>query len=255
MKFAAIADIHGNAMALEAVLADIDAQGIGDIVNLGDHLSGPLDAGRTADMLMAFDFASVLGNHDRYLIDRPFEAMHAWEADSFDQLTPSHLDWLRSLPFSRVWRDEVYMCHATPQDDNRYWLEQVSPDGIVHLKPLAEIEALAEGISQSLILCGHSHLPRAVRLSDGRMIVNPGSVGCPAYDDDQPYDHKVEAGTPLASYAILERTGQVRSGQARTGGTWQVTFRMVAYDHQAMARLAAGKGRMDWAVALTAGWL
>ena len=41
MRFAAIADIHGNALALEAVLADVDAQGIGDIVNLGDMLSGP----------------------------------------------------------------------------------------------------------------------------------------------------------------------------------------------------------------------
>src|SRR4051812_33373333 len=84
MKFAAIADIHGNAMALEAVLADVDALGIGDIVNLGDHLSGPLEADRTADLLMAFDFPSVLGNHDRYLIDRPRGAMHAWETDAFD---------------------------------------------------------------------------------------------------------------------------------------------------------------------------
>jgi predicted phosphodiesterase len=245
LKFAAIADIHGNAMALEAVLADIDAQGIGDIVNLGDHLSGPLEAGRTADMLMAFDFASVLGNHDRYLIDRPRAEMHSWETDAFDQLRPTHLDWLRSLPFSRVWRDEVYMCHATPQDDNRYWLESVSREGIVHLKPLAEIETLANGIDQSLILCGHSHLPRAVRLSDGRLIVNPGSVGVPAYDDDLPCYHKVEAGTPHAAYAILEKTD----------AGWQPAFRLVAYDHAAMAELAVSRGRTDWASALATGWL
>ena len=54
MRFAAIADIHGNCAALEAVLADIAAQGIAtdSIVNLGDCLSGPLEAGRTADMLL-----------------------------------------------------------------------------------------------------------------------------------------------------------------------------------------------------------
>ena len=44
MKFAAIADIHGNCSALEAVLADIGQHRISEVVNLGDHLSGPLGA-------------------------------------------------------------------------------------------------------------------------------------------------------------------------------------------------------------------
>jgi len=245
MKFAAIADIHGNCLALEAVLDDIRSQGIDDIVNLGDHFSGPLEAGRTADILLERDLVSVRGNHDRYLIEHARGEMHSWEADAFDQLTPAHLDWLRSLPFSRVWRDQVFLCHATPEDDNRYWLEAVSPQGNVHLKPRAEIEALAQGVDQPLILCGHSHLPRAVRLSDGRMIVNPGSVGGPAYDDDQPFHHKMETGTPLASYAVLENT--------ELG--WQASFRLVAYDHMAMSRLVAANGRTDWANALATGWL
>ena len=71
MRFAAIADVHGNHLALDAVLADIRAQGIDDIVHLGDMASGPLDARRTMDALMALDAVHVLGNHDRYLIDRP----------------------------------------------------------------------------------------------------------------------------------------------------------------------------------------
>lgn len=71
MRFAAIADVHGNYLALEAVLADIRAQGISDIVNLGDMLSGPLDARRTIEILMKLDAVHVLGNHDRYLLDRP----------------------------------------------------------------------------------------------------------------------------------------------------------------------------------------
>jgi predicted phosphodiesterase len=223
MKFAAIADIHGNCLALEAVLADIAAQSITEIVNLGDHLSGPLEAGRTADRLMALDIVSVSGNHDRYLIEHDLGEMHSWESDAHAQLSGAHLDWLKSLPFSRVWRDEVYLCHATPADDNVYWLEAVSEQGAVHLKPLAEIEALAEGISQNLILCAHSHIPRAVQLSDGRMIVNPGSVGCPAYDDVTPHFHKVEAATPHASYAVLEK--------AAAG--WQVDFRLRPYGNVA----------------------
>ena len=75
MRFAAIADVHGNHLALEAVAADIRAQGIDGIVNLGDMASGPLDARRTMDALMALDAVHVLGNHDRYLIDRPPEKM------------------------------------------------------------------------------------------------------------------------------------------------------------------------------------
>jgi diadenosine tetraphosphatase ApaH/serine/threonine PP2A family protein phosphatase len=245
MRFAAIADIHGNALALEAVLDDARAMGLSDIVNLGDCLGGPLENGRTADRLIGLGLPTVRGNHDRYLIDPDVGAMHEWESDAWPELTPAHFHWLRSLPPTLVWRDDVFLCHATPDDDNRYWLETVSPDGHLHLRPRAEIEALAAGIGQSLILCGHSHLARAVTLSDGRLIVNPGSVGCPAYDDVAPHPHKVEAGTPLASYAILERTG----------GIWRPTFRHVAYDYMAMAGLAASKGRRDWARALATGWL
>lgn len=97
MRFAAIADVHGNYLALEAVIADIRAQGIKEIVNLGDMASGPLDARRTMDALIALDAVHVLGNHDRYLIDRPLE-MGSWDRPAHAQLDKSHLDWLRALP-------------------------------------------------------------------------------------------------------------------------------------------------------------
>lgn len=79
MRFAAIADVHGNYLALEMVIADIGAQGVTDIVNLGDMLSGPLDARRTIEILMKLDAVHVLGNHDRYLLDRPPEKMGSWD--------------------------------------------------------------------------------------------------------------------------------------------------------------------------------
>ena len=93
MRFAAIADVHGNYLALEAVIADIRAQGIDEIVNLGDMASGPLDARRTMDALMALDAVHVLGNHDRYLIDRPPEKMGSWDRPAHAQLDaePSRL--------------------------------------------------------------------------------------------------------------------------------------------------------------------
>jgi predicted phosphodiesterase len=245
LRFATIADVHGNHLALEAVLADIRAQGINDIVNLGDCFSGPLTAGETADILVALDVVTVRGNHDRYLIEQVPEKMHVSDSAAHAELSVHHLEWLRTLPFSTVYKDEAYLCHATPKDDNVYWLEAVSPEGHIYLKPIEEIEALAAGIDFPLILCGHSHIPRAVRLHDGRLIVNPGSIGCPAYDDDLPHYHKVEAGHPFASYAIMEKMG----------GVWLPTFRQVAYDHQAMAALAARAGRADWASGLATGWL
>jgi diadenosine tetraphosphatase ApaH/serine/threonine PP2A family protein phosphatase len=246
MRFAAIADVHGNYLALEAVLADIRTQGIPDIVNLGDMASGALDARRTMDMLMALDAVHVLGNHDRYLIDRPVEKMGAWERPAHVQLAARHLDWLRGVSMTQVFREQVFLCHATPANDEVYWLEMAMPDGTVQMAPPETIEAAAKGIAQKLILCGHSHIARAVRLADGRLIVNPGSVGCPGYRDSYPpYPHVVEAGTPDARYAILELVG----------AAWQVTFRHVPYDHEAMAQLARQNGMPALASALATGWI
>jgi len=245
MRFAAIADVHGNYLALEAVLADIRAQGVDDIVNLGDMASGPLDGRRTMDALMALDAVHVLGNHDRYLIDRPPEQMGSWERPVIAQLDTSHLDWLRAVPPTLVFRDQVYLCHATPGSDEVYWLDTVLPDGSVKMASLETIEAAAEAISQSLILCAHTHIARAVKLRDGRIVVNPGSVGSPGYRAKHPFPHVVEAGTPDARYAILELRD----------GSWRLTFRHVPYDHDAMAALARKNGQPELASALATGWI
>ena len=245
MRFAAIADVHGNYLALEAVVADIRAQGIDDIVNLGDMASGPLDARRTMDALIALGAINVLGNHDRWLIDRPVEKMGSWDRPAYAQLDTRHLDWLRTVPSTQIFRDQVFLCHATPASDNVYWLETVTPEGSVRMSPLEAIEKEAEGISQSLILCAHTHIARAVRLADGRMVVNPGSVGSPGYRDVHPFPHVVEAGTPDARYAILEFVD----------GTWRATFRHVPYDHDAMAAMARRNGQPELASALATGWI
>jgi len=244
MRFAAIADIHGNILALEAVIADIRAQGIDDIVNLGDMVSGPLEARRTLEALMALDAVHVRGNHDRYLIDRPPQKMGAWDAPAYQQLERHHLDWIRQLPATRIFHDQVFLCHATPASDEVYWLETVQPDGSVVMASREAIEQAAIGIGQSLILCAHSHLPRAFRLSDGRMVVNPGSVGCPGYRDEVPFPHVMQTGTPDACYAVIERRAE----------RWQVGFRHVPYDHDAMAKLARQRGS-TWAQVLATGWV
>jgi len=245
MRVAVIADIHGNDLALEAVLADIEAQGIDDVVNLGDHLSGPLNAARTADLLIARNFPSICGNHDRWLTTRDPAEMGRWDRPAHDELQPHHLDWLRTLPPTLVHHGELFLCHGTPEDDLIYWLEDLTPDGVLHMSSRERIEGFAQGINHPVILCGHTHIPRAVRLADGRLIVNPGSVGCPGYDDDEPVFHKVETGSPDASYAIMTRTAD----------RWDVTFRRLPYDHMAMSQLARARGDREWANALASGWV
>lgn len=245
MRFAAIADIHGNTAALEAVLDDIFVQGISDIVNLGDHFSGPLDAAATAERLISLGATSILGNHDRWLLDLAPAEMGPSDRAAHAQLEPAHFDWLRSLPETLVYRRVAFLCHGTPTSDTTYWLERVAPDGAVSRAPIDEIEAIANGIDFPLILCAHTHIPRCVATRDGRLIVNPGSVGCPAYTDDLPVPHKVESGSPDACYAILEQTGT----------RWSVTHRRVPYDNESMADMAFAAGRPDWASALSTGWI
>ena len=244
MRFAVIADIHGNHLALEAVLADIDQRGIHDIINLGDCFSGPLTSAKTFECLSKRSMFTVRGNHDRYLIDRPFEQMSSWEKPVFEQLPPEAFAWIRALPQTAVFKDLAFACHATPDDDNLYWLETVTPDGRMALSGTTRIEALAEGISYPLILCGHSHVARLVELKDGRVIVNPGSVGIQAYEDDDPdQPHVMESGHSKACYAEIE----IENGVIRTA------FHQISYDFEVMAQVAEKAGELQWALALRRG--
>ena len=100
----------------------------------------------------------------------------------------------------------------------------------------------------SLIVCGHTHVPRLVQAyspDDGHpiTIVNAGSVGLPGYDDIHPHKHWIETGSPHARYALIEQTAL----------GWNVQLRSVAYDFEPMAQLAEQRGRPDWALPLRTG--
>ena len=245
MKFAAIADVHGNLAALEAVLADIAALGIENIVSLGDHLSGPLEPAQTADLLIARNIPSISGDQDRRLVTLHKSGPHVVRRPDYRQLKEKHFAWLAAMEPTMMYADDVFLCHGSPKSDTTYWLDQVTEDGDIALRPIAEIEAEAAGVDASLILCGHTHIPRVVRLRDGRFVVNAGSVGCPGYVGSDPVPHVVQTGTPDACYAVLEHT--------LLG--WQATFRYVPYDPTAMARLAELNGAPAWSRAVSTGWL
>ena len=96
-----------------------------------------------------------------------------------------------------------------------------------------------------VVLCGHTHVPRVVNLSGDMLIVNPGSVGLPAYEDDFPEYHVMETGSPHARYAILEKMND----------QWQTEGIAVPYDFERSAEQARRNGRPDWETALRTGFM
>ncbi len=236
---AVLSDVHGNLGALDAVLDDVSARGIRDIVHLGDAVYGPLDPRGTAERMIERGIPSVRGNEDR-LVAFP-EGRNATVDFARSELRAEHVRWLAELP-PTIARGDLLLCHGTPRDDATYLLLDVSPSGVRARDP-SEVAALVEGIEAAVVLCGHDHTPNAVRLPGGVLVANPGSVGCPAYEDDQPAPHRIENGTPHARYAILS----LRDDE------WACERIAVAYDWNAAAALARRNGRPDWSLALATG--
>lgn len=247
MRLAILSDLHGNLPALEAVLAEVQRWGAETVVHLGDLLSGPLWPAATCDRLIALDALAIAGNHERQVLTLPRERMGASDAHAAAELTPRHRHWLAALPATRALGDGVWCCHGTPTSDLQYWLETVDPAAPGGVREATEAEAQARAVGRpadaQLLLCGHTHQPRLRLLPDGPLVLNPGSVGLPAFDDDHPTPHHMETGSPLARWATAER---------RDAG-WQLTLQATPYDHEAAARQAERHHRPDWADALRRG--
>lgn len=252
MRIAAISDIHGNLPALEAVLADIARAGADVVVDLGDIVSGPLWPAETAERLMALDLPTIRGNHERQLLTQARGQMGGADAHAAACLSAAQRAWLSELPTALWLAPDVYCCHGTPASDLEYWLETVTPGfvrgGAPGIRMASADEARARlgaqsGGPASLLLCGHTHVPRTLWLGPQVQVLNPGSVGLQAYDDAHPHPHVVENGSPHARWALAERRG----------AQWQFEFHAVAYDFDAAARQADRNGRPDWGDALRSG--
>ncbi|HEY7358654.1 MAG TPA: metallophosphoesterase family protein [Ktedonobacterales bacterium] len=239
---AVLADIHGNIWALEAVLADLRRRGIARIVDLGDSLNGPLEPRATAERLMGEQIESLCGNDDRVLFPESGQASPRLERVR-RALTAAQMAWLQAQPATRVLDGQVLLCHGTPSSDNVYLLEEPLPERSSVLKETRAIAQALGQVTQSVICCGHSHVPRAVYLPSGQLIVNPGSVGLPAYTMDEPFPYKMESGSPHAKYAIL----------SNVQGHWAVSHVAVPYDWQQAAACARAHDRPDWAAWLESG--
>ena len=239
MKTAILSDIHGNVDALHTVLLDIKKRGIKDIYNLGDSLYGPLFPVETYKLLVKENIQSIRGNCDRILLHyNPDNPTIKYVQDLLDV---EHKDWISNLPFS-LQTEDFYFCHGTPTSDESYLLEEMSPNGS-SLKKTEDILKLINGISQNIIFCAHTHIPRVVYLPNNKLVINPGSVGLPAYEDESPMYHKMESGSPHANYTIV----------TKIENDWLIEQICIPYNQDAAIMQSELNGRKDWAVALRTG--
>ena len=205
MRIAALYDVHGNVPALEAVLAEVEREGVDGIVFGGDIASGPLPQ-ETIELVRDLPNARfVRGNADR--LSSPAMSPEWDEARRWveRQLGDEQIAWLEELPFSVVLDDTLYV-HATPQDDETVITELTSDER------LAELLA---GVEQRRVVAGHTHMQLRRPVGDIEF-VNAGSVG-------MPYEAE-----PGAYWALLDRD--------------ELEFRRTDYDREAAAERIRSTG-------------
>ncbi len=213
-RFAILSDVHGNAVALEAVRTAVHASAPDFVAVAGDHvLNGP-DPAAAVDILREMEEAGaviVSGNTDIAVADFDYAAAFPWMADGVpdtfqaatewanDALGDDRVRWLRRLPAERRLRADdgtmVLVCHASPGSQTAGLDQALDPNIIVERVSRTDARVIA---------CGHTHLPE-IRDLGWKLIVNAGSVG---YIFD---------GEPTASWALIDiHEGEVTAEIRRT---------------------------------------
>jgi len=167
VRVAALYDIHGNLPALDAVLAEVDAD---VIVVGGDFVAGPWPA-ETYERLTSLegDVRFIRGNADREVVEEePGRAPPELMDFVRGRLSDDAFSFLRSLPLTET-IGHVLFCHATPRNDEEIFT-RVSPEESWR-------EAL-DGVDADIVVCGHTHIQFDRPIGDIR-VVNAGSVGMP----------------------------------------------------------------------------
>ena len=177
-----ISDIHANLPALQAVLADIDARGAGEIVCLGDVVGYNGQPDECITVLRQRGIANILGNHDSYITTGQNCTRSRVVAGLIDDhktmISDENVEWLKAS-HQRIERGDALLLHGGPEDPVDQYIyevdETIFPPGVRHL------------------FVGHTHVQALYRFGE-RTFCNPGSVGQPRDGDARAAYATFEAG-------------------------------------------------------------
>ena len=227
MRIALISDQHGNDVAFQAALEDVERIGVDEAVCLGDVVQGGTQPAQTLDRLAALGCETVLGNADAFLLEVPTDSQEEVTERQLEvrdwtlsQLSPAHLEQIRAFtPVVRRQFDGVALLffHASPASYEDVLLPELGGDA---LEPFL-------GHDAALMAGGHTHLQWTRRIEAG-IYVNPGSVGL-SYDR-HPDPPILRA---LAEWALV----------TVTDGVVAVEFRQVPYSVEDARAAAERSGR------------
>ena len=213
-------DVHGNLLALEAVLDDAGRAGADRFLLGGDYAVAGGWPRETVERLKQLDASWIRGNADRWLADAPDapEPMMPVIERAREALGEELVAELATLPETTTEGDVLY-CHGSPGSDMKSFLPE----------PGDSDAELLTGVEAERVVFGHTHLAFARTGPGGIELVNPGSVGLPwdgdhrsayalVHDDGRVEQRRVEYDWRRAAAAVRERAGDLparRLEQAR----------------------------------------
>ena len=241
MRTALVSDVHGNAVALEAVLADLDREPVDQVIALGDMVQGGPQPAEVVDRVEALGWPVILGNADDFLLDPAAGAEEASPSQlearawSVERLGAERLETIRgyapTLEAELGNGHTLLAFHGSPGSYDDF-LFPATPEGV--------FRALLGNARASVLAGGHIHLQFLRRVGEA-LFVNPGSVGL-SYDHEQAAEDFTA--DPWAAYAVIETD---------PAGGLGVAFRRVPLDRDAIVAAVLASG-MPHAEEVAAGW-
>ena len=211
MRFAILADIHGNLPAFEAALQHMVEHKPDAVIIAGDVVNGAPDSAECWQLAQSLGCPILRGNHERYTAHfGTSAAAPIWSTEQFAplhwtvaQFTQAERQAMANLPTCLRLPEapDLLFVHASARDDH---------DSIAAYTPETDLYAMFAGVPERWIIRGHNHVGQ-VRLWERGVLVTCGSVGLPL------------DGTPTAQYLLLD--------QGKQG--WHVQHQSVAYSLKA----------------------
>ena len=214
-RLAILADIHANLFALDAVIEDLKAREIDEVIVAGDLVGRGPQGSAVVERIWEQGWRCVQGNHEEYLINfwrrnippQWYDQEH-WSGARWmsEELSQEHIEYLEALPFSLTSQTcpDVFVVHGSTRSNQEgigSWTDPEVLDEIFEMVPPAH----------HLLVCAHTPRPLDLELRQGQRIVNVGSVGLPFNGDWR------------AQYVVLT---------TQSDGVYDVEFVQVPYDRE-----------------------